>query len=200
MCYSLAWCRYPRVLSLNGWSLFPSYLSFASSKMLSPQRVFASWRCLRVWCTGVWRLCRADSPCPSAPHNTGAASASIIRYVVTNPPFQLTVAPMVIACEVFWSLLMDCVDAVCLYFVQVISFYWVVSLNPSIPLSWKDFSISCQPHWTGHKVNTRLAWIYSDAFLTVSLEEPQFFPLYIFLCDLPNFISVPAHWSCKSSL
>ncbi len=123
MCYSRL-VQISAVFCLLTVGLFsPAICPSPAVRCCHHSRVFASWRCLRVWCTGVWRLCRADSPCPSAPHNTGAASASIIRYVVTNPPFQLTVAPMVIACEVFWSLLTDCVDAVCLCFVQVISFY-----------------------------------------------------------------------------
>lgn len=131
-------------------------------------RVFASWRCLRVWCTAVWRLCRADSPCPSAPHNTGAASASITRYVVTNPPFQLTVAPCSQHGDCMWSVQVIAYGLCrCSVFVFCAGHILLFELFPSIPTfpyHGKASAYHANQHWTGHKVNTRLAWIYSDAF------------------------------------
>ncbi len=35
---------------------------------------------------------------------------------------------------------------------------------PAFPYHGKTSAYHANQHWTGHKVNTRLAWIYSDAF------------------------------------
>lgn len=152
-------CAHGRGISTLYWSLpfFPSYLSFASTKMLAQQ---PSVRDLKMF-TGLVHRCletvpsRLTLPFSSSRywssfgfHNEVCLDEASVLQLFSS--WYHPGLSRMIACEAFWPLFIrQCRCSVFFFLccVRCRSYpsIWVVSLNPNIPLSWKNFSISCQP-------------------------------------------------------
>lgn len=165
-------CAHGRAISALYWSLpfSPSYLSFASTKMLAQQ---PSVRDLKMF-TGLVHRCletvpsRLTLPFSSSRywssfgfHNKVCRDEASVLHLFSS--WYHPGLSRMIACEAFWPLFIRQCRCSVFFFCAVcvagrILLFGLFPSIPTFPYPGKTSAHHANQYWTGHKVNKRLAW------------------------------------------